>query len=218
MTGTDTGPERGNESRQTERTAMGQFTFTETKLCGVYLIDPTVHGDHRGYFIETYNEEEFQAAGLCYRFVQDNQSASGKGVIRGLHFQKHFPQAKLVRALKGAVLDVVVDLRDGSDTYGQWVAEVLSEDNHRQLMVPRGFAHGYQVLTEYAEFAYKCDDFYHPEDEDGIPYNDPDVGVEWAAVTETPILSEKDRNRIPLSVRRAVFPWKDEPDFGNCEK
>jgi dTDP-4-dehydrorhamnose 3,5-epimerase len=176
---------------------MGNFTFTETKIKGVYIIDVTTFGDHRGYFMETYKEEDFVSAGLDYRFVQDNQSSSRKGVLRGLHFQKTFPQAKLVRVLKGEVFDVAVDLRKGSETYGQWVGVLLSEENHRQFMIPRGFAHGFVVVSDHAEFAYKCDEKYHPEDEGGILWNDPDVAIEWPDVGEI-ILSEKDKKNPTL--------------------
>ena len=183
---------------------MGNFTFHETKIKGVYIIDVKTHGDSRGYFMETYKESDFKEAGLDYTFVQDNQSCSGKGVLRGLHFQKTHPQAKLVRALKGEVFDVAVDLRKGSETYGQWVGVLLSEENKRQFMVPRGFAHGYLVVSDYAEFAYKCDDFYHPEDEGGLIYNDPDIAVEWPDVG-TIILSEKDKKHPTLAECRMEF-------------
>lgn len=171
---------------------MSNFIFHETKIKDVYIIDVKTFGDHRGYFMETYKEEDFKEVGLNYNFVQDNQSASRKGVLRGLHFQKTHPQAKLVRVIKGEVFDVAVDLRKGSDTYGQWVGVLLSEENHKQFMIPRGFAHGFVVVSDYAEFAYKCDDVYHPEDEGGIMWNDPDVGIEWPDVGEI-ILSEKDK-------------------------
>lgn len=171
---------------------MGNFTFNETKIKGVYIIDVRTYGDNRGYFMETYKESDFKEAGLDYNFVQDNQSSSRKGVLRGLHFQKKHPQAKLVRVIKGEVFDVAVDLRKGSPTYGQWVGAVLSEENKRQFMIPRGFAHGFVVLSDYAEFTYKCDDLYHPEDEGGILWNDPTIGVEWPEVGDV-ILSEKDK-------------------------
>lgn len=171
---------------------MGNFTFNETKIKGVYIIDVRTYGDNRGYFMETYKESDFKEAGLDYNFVQDNQSSSRKGVLRGLHFQKKHPQAKLVRVIKGEVFDVAVDLRKGSPTYGQWVGAVLSEENKRQFMIPRGFAHGFVVLSDYAEFTYKCDDLYHPEDEGGILWNDPTIGVEWPDVGDV-ILSEKDK-------------------------
>ena len=155
------------------------FIFNKTEIEGVYIIEPKVFGDNRGYFMETYNEQEFKNNGLDYNFVQDNQSKSKKGVLRGLHFQKTHPQAKLVRVLEGEVFDVAVDLRKGSKTYGKWVGVILSEENKKQFMIPRGFAHGFVVLSETAVFAYKCDDFYHPEDEGGIMWNDPDINIEW---------------------------------------
>ncbi|MCR5540428.1 MAG: dTDP-4-dehydrorhamnose 3,5-epimerase [Ruminococcus sp.] len=183
---------------------MGNFTFNETKLKGVYIIDVKTYGDNRGYFMETYKEDDFKAAGLDYKFVQDNQSSSRKGVLRGLHFQKTYPQAKLVRVLKGEVFDVAVDLRKGSETYGQWVGAVLSEENKRQFMIPRGFAHGFLVLSDYAEFAYKCDDVYHPEDEGGIMWNDPAIGIEWPEAGEL-ILSEKDKVHPSLAESKIEF-------------
>lgn len=183
---------------------MGKFTFTETDIKGLFVVEPVSFGDHRGYFMETYNEQDFVEAGLNYRFVQDNQSSSRKGVLRGLHFQKTHPQAKLVRVLKGEVFDVAVDLRKGSATYGKWVGVLLSEENKKQFMIPRGFAHGFVVVSDYAEFAYKCDDFYHPEDEGGLIWNDPDVGVEWPAVGEI-ILSEKDKVNPTLAESKMTF-------------
>lgn len=171
---------------------MSGFRFAETEIPGVYLIDVQTHGDARGYFMETYQAADFQAAGLDYTFVQDNQSGSRRGVLRGLHFQIRHPQAKLVRVLRGEIFDVAVDLRRGSATYGRWVGQILSEENRRQLLIPRGFAHGFQVLSESAEIAYKCDQRYHPEDEGGILYSDPDIGIEWPG-SEVPVLSEKDR-------------------------
>ena len=183
---------------------MGNFTFNETKLKGVYIIDVKTYGDNRGYFMETYKADDFKAAGLDYNFVQDNQSSSRKGVLRGLHFQKTYPQAKLVRVLKGEVFDVAVDLRKGSETYGQWVGAVLSEENKRQFMIPRGFAHGFLVLSDYAEFAYKCDDVYHPEDEGGIMWNDPAIGIEWTEAGEL-ILSDKDKVHPSLAESKIEF-------------
>lgn len=183
---------------------MGKFKFTETKIKGVFEIEPAVFGDHRGYFMETYNEKDFRAAGLNYTFVQDNQSSSRKGVLRGLHFQKTFPQAKLVRVLKGEVFDVAVDLRKDSETYGQWVGVLLSEENKKQFMIPRGFAHGFVVVSDYAEFAYKCDEFYHPEDEGGLLWNDPDVNVQWPDVGEV-ILSDKDKKNPTLAESQMKF-------------
>lgn len=183
---------------------MGNFTFNETKMKDVYIIDVKTYGDNRGYFMETYKESDFRAAGLEYNFVQDNQSSSRKGVLRGLHFQKTYPQAKLVRVLKGEVFDVAVDLRKDSDTYGQWVGTVLSEDNKRQFMIPRGFAHGFVVMSDYAEFAYKCDELYHPEDEGGIMWNDSAIGIDWPDVGEI-ILSEKDKVHPSLAESKIVF-------------
>lgn len=176
---------------------MGKFNFIQTEIKDVYIIEPTVFGDNRGYFMETYNEKDFSVAGLNYKFVQDNQSSSKKGVLRGLHFQKTYPQAKLVRVLKGEVFDVAVDLRNNSPTYGKWVGVFLSEENKRQLMIPRGFAHGFVVTSEYAEFSYKCDEFYHPEDEGAIIYNDPDIAIKWPNVGEI-TLSEKDKKHLTL--------------------
>lgn len=182
----------------------GNFTFTPTELEGVYIIDVRTFGDHRGYFMESYKKSDFDAAGLHYDFVQDNQSSSRKGVLRGLHFQKTFPQAKLVRVLKGEVFDVAVDLRKGSKTYGKWTGVVLSEENHRQFMIPRGFAHGFVVMSDYAEFAYKCDELYHPEDEGGLLWNDPSIGVDWPDVGEI-ILSDKDTKNPTLSESNIEF-------------
>ena len=177
---------------------MSNFTFTKTKLDGVFLVDVKSYGDERGYFMETYQEAAFRAEGLDYHFVQDNQSGSRRGVLRGLHFQKTHPQAKLVRVLRGEVFDVAVDLRGGSETYGQWVGAMLSGDNRRQLMIPRGFAHGFLVVSDEAEFAYKCDEFYHPEDEGGLAWDDPDIGIIWPDAG-TLILSQKDQEYPTLA-------------------
>lgn len=185
-------------------TTYGNFTFHETEIAGVYVIDVKTYGDHRGYFMETYKKADFDKANLVYNFVQDNQSSSTKGVLRGLHFQKTYPQAKLVRVLRGEVFDVAVDLRKGSATYGKWVGAVLSADNHRQFMIPRGFAHGFVVLSDEAEFAYKCDELYHPEDEGGILWNDPDIGIDWGNVEEV-ILSDKDRKNPTLAQSKIMF-------------
>jgi dTDP-4-dehydrorhamnose 3,5-epimerase len=179
-------------------------TFIKTEIEGVVIVEPKVFGDNRGYFMETYNENEFKANGLDYNFVQDNQSKSKAGVLRGLHFQKTHPQAKLVRVLEGEVFDVAVDLRKGSKTYGKWVGVVLSEENKKQFMIPRGFAHGFVVLSETATFAYKCDDFYHPEDEGGIMWNDPEVGIEWPYKGEV-LLSEKDKKHPSLKDAKIEF-------------
>ena len=177
---------------------VGNFTFSETSIQGVYIIETKRYGDHRGYFMETYKKSDFDAAGLKYNFLQDNQSSSRKGVLRGLHFQKQHPQAKLVRVLSGEVFDVAVDLRRGSETYGKWVGVMLSDENKKQFMIPRGFAHGFVVVSETAEFAYKCDELYHPEDEGGIMWNDPSIGIQWPDVGEI-ILSEKDKKNPTLA-------------------
>lgn len=166
---------------------MGQITV-ERDLAGIEglcLIIPAVHGDSRGYFMETYNQRDMQEAGLDMVFVQDNQSMSVKGVLRGLHFQKRYPQTKLVRAIRGAVFDVAVDLRSGSKTFGKWHGELLTAENKKQLLVPRGFAHGFLVMSDTAEFCYKCDDLYHPNDEGGLAWNDPDIGIVWPSVKGT---------------------------------
>lgn len=176
----------------------------KTEIEGVFILEPKVFGDNRGYFMETYNENEFKRLGLNYNFVQDNQSKSKKGVLRGLHFQKTYPQAKLVRVLDGEVFDVAVDLRKDSPTYGKWVGVILSSENKRQFMIPRGFAHGFVVLSETATFTYKCDEFYHPEDEGGIMWNDKDVGIDWP-LDEEPLLSEKDKNHPSLKESKIGF-------------
>ncbi len=183
---------------------MKKFTFTKTEIEGVYVIDPVVYGDNRGYFTETYNEQEFRGNGLDYKFVQDNQSKSKKGVLRGLHFQKTFPQAKLVRVLEGEVFDVAVDLRKGSKTYGKWVGAILSSENKKQFMIPRGFAHGFFVLSDTATFCYKCDEFYHPEDEGGIIWNDRDIAINWGDISDV-ILSDKDKRHPTLKESKVVF-------------
>ena len=158
---------------------MGQITVTKCPIAGLYVIEPTVHGDSRGYFMETYSLRDMQEAGLNMTFVQDNQSKSVKGVLRGLHFQKQYPQGKLVRVIKGRVFDVAVDLRAGSETYGKWYGVELTEENKKQFYISEGFAHGFLVLSEEAEFCYKCTDFYHPGDEGGLAWNDPTIGIDW---------------------------------------
>lgn len=184
----------------------GNFTFYVTSIEGVKVVDVKLYGDARGGFMETYREENFVAGGIDASFVQDNQSYSVQGVLRGLHFQIEHPQAKLVRVISGTVFDVAVDLREGSPTWGQWEGVVLSAENRRQFFVPRGFAHGFLVLSETAEFCYKCDDIYHPGDEGGIMWNDPELGIEWPAFlgekTLDPakvILSDKDKIHPALS-------------------
>lgn len=151
---------------------------------GLCVITPTVHGDSRGYFMETYSQRDMEEAGIDIIFVQDNQSMSTKGVLRGLHFQINYPQTKLVRVIRGAVFDVAVDLRKDSATYGKWYGVELTEENKKQFLIPRGFAHGFLVRSETAEFCYKCDDFYHPNDEGGLAWNDPVVGVDWGVAGE----------------------------------
>lgn len=161
---------------------MGQIKVTKAPIEGLYIIEPTVHGDNRGYFVETYNQRDMEEAGLDMKFVQDNQSSSVKGVLRGLHFQKEFPQGKLVRAIRGSVFDVAVDLRKNSSTYGQWYGIELTEENHKQFYISPGFAHGFLVLSDVAEFCYKCTDFYHPGDEGGLAWNDPAIGIDWPSL------------------------------------
>ena len=173
---------------------MGQIKVSKCPIEGLYIIEPAVHGDSRGYFMETYNQRDMEEAGLSMKFVQDNQSMSVKGVLRGLHFQINHPQDQLVRVINGEVFDVAVDLREGSATYGKWYGVVLSAENKKQFFVPKGFAHGFVVLSDYAEFAYKCSDFYHPGDEGGLMYNDPDIGVEWPIEPGTQlIMSDRDQ-------------------------
>ncbi len=164
---------------------MGQITVEKnvSGIEGLCVITPAVHGDSRGYFMETYNQRDMKEAGIDIAFVQDNQSCSTKGVLRGLHFQKQFPQTKLVRVIKGRVFDVIVDLRKDSATYGKWHGVELNEENKKQFLIPKGFAHGFLVLSDVAEFCYKCDDFYHPNDEGGMAWNDPEIGIVWPELT-----------------------------------
>ena len=158
---------------------MGEIKVTTCEIEGLKVVEPKVFGDKRGYFVETYNYKDYAAAGIDVEFVQDNQSGSTKGVLRGLHFQKNYPQDKLVRVVKGEVFDVAVDIRKDSATYGKWFGVILSEDNKKQFFVPKGFAHGFIVLSDTAEFAYKCSDYYHPEDEGGIKWDDEAIGIDW---------------------------------------
>lgn len=174
---------------------MGQIKVTKCPIEGLYIIEPKVHGDERGYFMETYNQKDMEEAGLNMRFVQDNQSMSVQGVLRGLHFQKEYPQGKLVRVIKGRVFDVAVDLRKGSATYGKWHGLELSEENKKQFYISEGFAHGFLVLSETAEFCYKCTDFYHPGDEGGLRWDDAEIGIDWPISEGMQlIMAEKDKN------------------------
>ncbi len=168
---------------------MGQFSFRKTDIDGLVVVEPKVFGDKRGYFIESFNSRDFEEAGIYADFVQDNESMSQKNVLRGLHFQKDFPQAKLIRAISGEIYDVAVDIRDGSSTFGMWHGEILSNENKKQLYIPEGFAHGFYVRSKTAIIAYKCTDYYHPEDEDGLLWSS--LGIDWGN-TEPPILSDKD--------------------------
>lgn len=196
---------------------MGQIKVEKNMggIEGLCVITPAVHGDSRGYFMETYSQRDMEENGIAVNFVQDNQSMSVKGVLRGLHFQKNFPQTKLVRVIRGSVFDVAVDLRPGSQTYGKWFGVLLTDENKKQFLIPRGFAHGFLVLSDVAEFCYKCDDFYHPNDEGGLAWNDPAIGVQWPEVIGvysgtasangyamsdgTPLmLSEKDQKWMPV--------------------
>lgn len=195
---------------------MGQIKVTNCPIEGLYIIEPAVHGDSRGYFMETYSQRDMEENGLNMVFVQDNQSMSVKGVLRGLHFQKQYPQGKLVRVIKGRVFDVAVDLRAGSATYGKWYGVELTEENKKQFYISEGFAHGFLVLSDTAEFCYKVTDFYHPGDEGGLAWNDPAIGIAWPELTGiyndtasaegyaladgTPLnLSEKDQKWLGLS-------------------
>lgn len=180
------------------------FTFNKTDIEGVYVIEPKCFGDDRGYFMETYQKDEFQKAGLDYAFVQANQSKSHKGVLRGLHFQTRKPQAKLVRVVQGEVYDVAVDLRKDSKTYGKYVGVTLSDENHKMFMIPRGFAHGFVVLSETAIFEYQVDDVYDPGYEGGIMYNDKDIDIQWPYKGEF-ILSDKDKRHLTLKEAKIEF-------------
>ena len=192
---------------------MGQIKVEKNVggIEGLCVIEPAVHGDARGYFMETYNEKDMKEAGIDIHFVQDNQSMSVKGVLRGLHFQKNFPQCKLVRAVRGSVFDVAVDLRKGSPTYGQWEGVLLSAENKRQFYVPEGFAHGFLVLSDEAVFNYKCTNLYAPEYDGGLLWNDPAVGIEWPLEgIEEIILSEKDKKQPTLKELDLPFEYKGE--------
>lgn len=187
---------------------LGKFIFTETKIQGVYIIEQTLFGDNRGYFMESYNKEDFKEAGINVDFVQDNESKSVKGVLRGLHFQTKHSQGKLVRVTKGEVFDVAVDLRKGSPTFGKWEGVLLSEENKKQFYIPEGFAHGFLVLSDEAIFNYKCTDFYAPEYESGILWNDNEVGIKWPIEgIDNIILSEKDKAHKKLSEIEIPFQF-----------
>ena len=175
---------------------MGQINVTKTNLTDVLIVEPAVFGDHRGFFTESYSEEDFKAAGITANFVQDNHSLSSQaGVLRGLHFQKgKAAQTKLIRVVTGAVLDVIVDIRKGSPTYGKWEGYILSEANHRQLLVPKGFAHGFVTLTDNVNFLYKCDNYYNAEADGGIAFDDPDLAIDWPIDIKKAILYEKDQH------------------------
>ncbi len=189
---------------QGDSKTFGNFTFTETSIRDVIIVDVKSYNDERGYFMETYKRPDFVAGGIDCEFVQDNQSSSSKGVLRGLHFQIEHPQAKLVRVTSGEVFDVAVDLRPDSSTYGKWEGVILSAENHRQFFIPRGFAHGFLVLSNTAEFCYKCDDVYHPNDEGGLAWNDSTINIEWPPLQGDKefdptkvMLSEKDKANPP---------------------
>ncbi len=184
---------------------MGKFNFIKTSLDGVLIIEPTMFGDERGYFMETFHKEEFANAGITAEFVQDNQSRSVKGVLRGLHFQKEHTQGKLVRVTKGEVFDVAVDCRPNSSSFGKWVGEVISEENKRMFYVPEGFAHGFLVLSDVAEFCYKCTDVYTPSAEGGIPYNDPSVGIVWPDCDVEFSLSAKDKEHKTFAEQKFEY-------------
>lgn len=186
---------------------MGKFTRTETGIEGLCVLEPTVFADSRGYFMETYNKEDLKEVGIDIEFIQDNQSMSTKGVLRGLHSQLNYPQTKLVRVVRGEVYDVAVDLREGSETYGKYYGVVLSAENKKQFFIPKGFAHGFLVLSDEAEFCYKVDDYYHPNDELGVLWNDPDINVEWPldkiGGEENLLLSDKDKVQPTLKERNS---------------
>lgn len=171
---------------------------TKTKLPGVLIIEPRVFGDERGFFMETFQQERYQEIGIDLPFVQDNHSRSSRGVLRGLHYQKSHPQGKLVSCSRGAVFDVAVDINPESPTFTQYVGVELNDENHAQLWIPPGYAHGFCVLSDIADFQYKCTDFYHPEDEGGVAWNDPEIGIEWPDMGGEPLLSEKDKKNLMI--------------------
>lgn len=201
---------------------MGQIKVEKNVggIEGLCVIEPVVRGDERGYFVETYNQKDMEAEGLDMVFVQDNQSSSPKGVLRGLHFQKQHPQGKLVRVIRGSVYDVAVDIRKGSPTFGKWYGVELSEKNHKQFYVPEGFAHGYFVLSDWAEFCYKCSDFYHPGDDGGIDWNDPQIGIQWPQIRgEYPgngsITGYSMEDGTPLNINERDQNWGTLDQFCN---
>lgn len=192
---------------------MGYINVTKAPIEGLYVIEPKVNYDGRRYFVETYNQKDMQDAGLDMVFVQDNQSMSTKGVLRGLHFQKQHPQGKLVRVIQGAVFDVAVDIRAGSKTYGKWFGVELTENNHKQFYISEGFAHGFLVLSDVAKFCYKVTDFYHPDDEGGLAWNDPEIGIEWPYVVAGGTMEEtclEDGTKIVLSEKDMRWPGLEE--------
>ncbi len=184
---------------------MGKLKVTKTKLTDVLIVEPAVFGDHRGFFTESYAQADFRAAGIDHDFIQDNHSLSAEaGVLRGLHFQKgDAAQTKLIRVVSGAVLDVIVDIRKGSPSYGQWEGYILSESNHRQLLVPKGFAHGFVTLTPNVHFLYKCDNYYNAQADAGIAFDDPDLAIDWPIAKEQAILSDKDQHHPTLKAFEA---------------
>ncbi|WP_165054726.1 MULTISPECIES: dTDP-4-dehydrorhamnose 3,5-epimerase [unclassified Adlercreutzia] len=188
------------------RIVSGNFTFTKTSIEGVVVVDVKSFGDARGAFMETYKRQDFEAGGIICDFVQDNQSLSSRGVLRGLHFQVNHPQSKLVRVVAGKVFDVAVDLRKDSSTFGKWEGVVLSAENRRQFFVPRGFAHGFLVLSDTAVFCYKCDDVYHPNDEGGLLWSDPALGIQWPALEGCEVFDE---SMITLSEKDRLYPSFD---------
>ena len=185
---------------------MGKIRIETCPIDGLFIVEPSVFGDRRGFFMETYNQRDFAEAGLTMQFVQDNQPMSSQGVLRGMHFQKTHPQGKLVRVVRGQVFDVAVDLRERSEMFGQWHGVLLSEENKKQFYIPEGFAHGFFVLSETAEFCYKCTDFYYPEDEGGVRFDDPAIGIEWPLIPGVePILSPKDKLLGDLASAKGIF-------------
>ena len=190
---------------------MGKFTFTQTEIPGVVVIEPQVFGDDRGYFMETYQKDQFAEAGIDKEFVQDNQSRSTRGVLRGLHFQKgKYAQSKLVRVVHGRVLDVAVDIRRGSPTFGRYAAVELTGENKRQFFIPRGFAHGFAVLSPQAVFQYKCDNAYAPQSEGAIAWNDPQIGIDWQLPAQAVLLSAKDSRNPPLAEAAELFDYNED--------